>query len=122
MVRRLCVTLSKGTQRKADEVLELVDDAWISHYPGRITGKGWLVLTLGERAYQVSPDKIHKSEYAELREQQRLLPVYVVTLNGLNYWQFQEHVFSDDRGLVAEQIYAELVGLAGNTGEDRRIA
>jgi hypothetical protein len=102
-------------------VLRLVDDAWLSHYPGLFTGKGWLVFVLGQRALQVSPAKIHKREYAELRHQQRLVPVYIVTLNGLNYWQFQEHVFSDDQGLVAEQVYADLVGLA--TGEtDRRIA
>ena len=81
------------------------------------SGKGWLVFVLGERALQVSPGKIHKNEFAELREQQRLVPVYIVTLNGLNYWQFQEHVFSDDHGLVAEQVYAELVGLASD--EDR---
>lgn len=102
-------------------MLRLVDDAWLSHYPGLFTGKGWLVFVLGQRALQVSPAKIHKREYAELRHQQRLVPVYIVTLNGLNYWQFQEHVFSDDQGLVAEQVYADLVGLA--TGEtDRRIA
>jgi hypothetical protein len=69
----------------------------------------------------VSPGKIHKDEFAELRTQQQMLPVYIVTLDGLNYWQFQEHVFSDDQGLVAEQVYAELIGLAGDETE-RRIA
>lgn len=102
-------------------MLRLVDDAWLSHYPGKFTGKGWLVFVLGERALQVSPGKIHKNEFAELHDQQRLLPVYIVTLNGLNYWQFQEHVFSDDQGLVAEQVYAELVGLTSDDAE-RRIA
>ena len=103
-------------------MLKLVDDAWISHYPGRITGRGWLVLSLADRALQVSPDKIHKRAYAELLEQQRLVPVYIVTLNGLNYWHFQGHVISDDRGLVAEQVYAELVGLAEDGEADLRIA
>jgi len=102
-------------------VLRLVDDAWLSHYPGRLSGKGWLVFVVGQRALQVSANKIHKREYAELRQQQRLVPVYIVTLNGLNYWQFQEHVFADDQGLVAEQVYADLVGLAGDDAE-RRIA
>ena len=95
-------------------MLRLVDDGWLSHYPGKFSGKGWLVFVLGERALQVSPGKIHKDDFAEMRRQQRLMPVYIVTLNGLNYWQFQEHVFSDDGGLVAEQVYAELVGVVSD--------
>ena len=102
-------------------MLRLVDDGWLSHYPGKFSGKGWLVFVLDGRALQVSPGKIHKDEFAELRSQQRLTPVYIVTLNGLNYWQFQEHVFSDDQELVAEQVYAELVGLVSDETE-RRIA
>ena len=46
-----------------------------------------------------------------LKRALRILPVYVVTVNGLNYWTFHDDVYSDSDGLVAEQLYAVLVGL-----------
>lgn len=92
-------------------VIRLVEDGWLSHYPGRITSKGWLVLSVGPRAFQVSADKITRRSYEEIRAGQRELPYYIVNVDGLNYWQFQDYVYSDSGGLVAEQLYAVLVDL-----------
>jgi len=111
-------SLVRRTER-VDEVIRLVEDGWLSHYPGRITGKGWLVFSLGRRAYQVSADKITRVSYEEIRVQQRELPYYVVNLDGLNYWQFQDRVYSDSGGLVAEQLYAVLVDLDTGATVDR---
>jgi hypothetical protein len=74
-------------------VLHLVDSARLSYYPGALTGRGWLVFILDGRALFARTRKLHKREYAAMAHHQQALPLYIMTVRGLNYWLFRDHFY-----------------------------
>jgi HNH endonuclease len=89
-------------------MLRRVDGATIAHDYGRLTGRGWVVFTLGRRAVRVGK-KIHRRDFQNAMTAQQSYPVYVTTIDGRNYWHFDDRFFSDNDSLVAAEIYALLL-------------
>ena len=90
-------------------MLHRVERARLSYYPGALTGRGWLVFILDERAMFARPHKIHKREYTQMSHQQLVLPLYVMTVRGLNYWLFQDQFYSGEDWLEPEDVRDLLV-------------
>jgi hypothetical protein len=89
-------------------MLRRIDDATIAHDRGVLTGRGWVTFTVGRRSVRVGK-KIHRRDFDAAMEAQQTYPVYVTTIDGRSYWHFQDGFYSDDDGLVAAEIYAQLL-------------
>lgn len=89
-------------------MLHGVDGARLSYYPGALTGRGWLVFILDGRALFARSRKVHKREYVAMAHQQQVLPLYIMTVRGLNYWLFQDRFYSVSDWLEPAEILNRL--------------
>jgi 5-methylcytosine-specific restriction endonuclease McrA len=89
-------------------MLRRVDNATIAHDHGVLTGRGWVTFTVGRRSVRVGR-KIHRRDFEAAVEAQRTYPVYVTTIDGRNYWHYDDRFYSDNEGLVAAEVYALLL-------------
>jgi hypothetical protein len=89
-------------------MLQSVESATIAHDYGAITGRGWVTFTVGRRSVRVGT-KIHRRDFEAAIEAQQTYPVYVTTIDGRSYWQFQGGFYSARNGLVAAEVYARLL-------------
>jgi hypothetical protein len=89
-------------------MLRRIDGATITHDPGRFTRSGWVTFSVSGRGVRVGR-KIRQRDFAAAMKAQLTYPVFVVTLDGRNYWHFQHRFYADTDGLVAAEVYALLL-------------
>lgn len=98
-----------GRTQEVFEVLRRVDTAHLLFEPALLTGKGWVRLVVGRRVSPVGTRKVHKSAHAAAQQQQRHVPVFLCTMEGRNYWQYMDRIYSDNDGLGAQEVHALLM-------------
>jgi hypothetical protein len=99
-------------------VLRRADNVGMRHHLGLLgvlTGKGWLIMSVGQYAYRVR--KIDRAQYRAMWEFQETLPTLLLATGGRNYWLFQGKFYWDDDELTREAVHAVLV-----TRDQRRAA
>ncbi len=75
---------------------------------GLLTGKGQVVVLAGRKRLTVD-QKIHRTEFAQMREQSSSWPVCFVVAGERAYWRFGDRWFWDNEGLNAEEVYTLIV-------------
>jgi len=89
------------------KMLRRVENISISHKPGFFTGNGLMTMTIGKTVYNVA--KIHKSQYQNIWDKQRSVPVGVARVGERTYWLFESKYYWDNENLAADDVYALLV-------------
>jgi hypothetical protein len=86
-------------------MLRRINGATIAHERSVLTGRGWVTFTIGRRPMRVGK-RIHWRDFDAAVQAQQSYPVYITTIDGRTYWQFQDGFYSARNGLVGAEVYA----------------
>ncbi len=77
------------------------------HSPGLLTGRGWLMLTVGRKTYRIA--KVRRDDVRRSEQASETWPIRCARIGDRTYYKFKGKFYWDNDDLTPDQVHALLV-------------
>lgn len=88
-------------------MLRRAENVYLTHSPGLLTGKGWVLICIGSRMYRIA--KASREDVAQSEAMSMTFPVRCARIGDRTYYKFQGKFYWDNDDLSPHEVYALLV-------------
>ncbi|MFZ0059042.1 MAG: HNH endonuclease signature motif containing protein [Acidimicrobiales bacterium] len=88
-------------------MLKRVENVSIVRSHNFLTGRGWMMVTIGKNTYRIA--KVTVDELEAMKREQERSPVAVSRIGERIYWWFRNRFYWDNDNLTPSEVYALIV-------------